>query len=194
MHTPPMPPPDNRRTKSPLLIAAGVGLLVVLGLAMMLLRGGRNFARTSEDVGGLAELASIQSQLQPLDACRIEYGARRGGRQVFGSSDSVKVFSCAESSEVVGVDVPVERRTEGVTFDMARQSRAEPWEVLVDKDRVALPALKGALEQLAPLILEQYPPVLLRQREQREAYDRELKARKDAQQAREQGARDSYPR
>ncbi|WP_163861620.1 hypothetical protein [Myxococcus eversor] len=194
MRTPPRPPSAPRRTKSPLLIAAGIGMLGVLGLGAMFLHGGRNFARTVDDVGGLAELAFIQSQLRPLDACRIEYGGRRAGRQVFGSSDSVKVFSCAEPSEVVGVDVPVERRTEGVSFDMARRSSTEPWEVLVDKDTVAFPLLKNALEQLTPLILEQYPPVLLRQREQNAEYYRDLKARREAQQTREQGARDSYPR
>ncbi|MFP2924874.1 hypothetical protein ACLESO_06590 [Pyxidicoccus sp. 3LG] len=192
MNTTPVPPSNNSWTKSPFIISVGVGVALLISLGLMLKVGGPDFLRTS-DVGGLAELASIQTQLQPLDACGIQYGPRRGRSQVFGSSDSVTVFSCAELSDVVGVDVPVERRTAGVTFEMTRRSNSDPWKVLVDKNKVQFPALKSSLEQLAPLIVEQYPPRLRRQREQEDAYLRQVKARKDEARAREVGAKDSYP-
>ncbi|XXF75413.1 hypothetical protein P2318_20340 [Myxococcaceae bacterium GXIMD 01537] len=150
------------------------------------------FLRTT-NVGTLPELASIQAQLLPLAACEINYGPR-GDRRTYGSAKYVKVSLCGVTGvNWVHVPVPEERHVDNVTFDMTRDSVSEPWKILVEKDSVAFPALKRSLEQLAPLLIEQYPVELQRERQRQEEWAREAKARKDAKRAREEEAKNSYP-
>ncbi|XXF76282.1 hypothetical protein P2318_24930 [Myxococcaceae bacterium GXIMD 01537] len=165
--------------------------LVLIGVATVGTQS-MGFLRTT-DVGALPELAPIQAQLLPLAACEINYGPR-GNRHRYGSATNVKVTPCGGNTlDEVSVPVPKERQVSNVTFDMTRDSVSEPWKVLVEKESVAFPALKRSLEQLAPVLIEQYPVELQRDREREAERVRERKERQDAERARKEEAKNSYP-
>ncbi|AGC49237.1 hypothetical protein MYSTI_07965 [Myxococcus stipitatus DSM 14675] len=188
MNTSPEPPLANR-APWPLFIGLGMALVVpaaVIGYSQL-----RGDSSGSTDVGALQDLAELQARLRPIPACRVEYGVR-GGRH--GSSSSVRVWPCgAERLDFVSVKVPEERRTQDVVFDLVRESPSEPWQVLVDKDRVAFPSLKRTLEQLAPVLVEDAPKETERVRLERDALSRAEAAREDAERARREETKGSYP-
>lgn len=198
MQSTPPPPSHSSQVKKGLLVSVGGLLLVGLTAGLTVGTQSMGFLRTT-NVGSLPELASIQAQLLPLAACEIEYG-RRGDRRRHGSSERVKVVPCSKSLIArvivpvwVNVPVPPERQVDGVTFDMTRNSMSEPWKILVEKDAVAFPELKRSLEQLAPVLLEQYPVELRKYLENKARWAREARERKDAERARKEDAKSSYP-
>lgn len=148
------------------------------------------------NVGGLPELAAVQAQLSSLDACDIKYGSRKRANRArwTGSQATVQVTPCGTSSSFsISVEVPPERQVSNVAFDMTRGSVSAPWKILVEKERTAFPALKQSLEQLAPLLLTQYPIERQRDSEWKAQSARERQARKDAERALQEDAKNSYP-
>ncbi|MFY1825414.1 hypothetical protein ACN47A_05820 [Myxococcus fulvus] len=169
------------------ILATGGGLgAVAIGLQK------EGFLRTS-DVGDLAELASVQAQLGPLEACSIEYKRwdARGRRR---SPDAVSIQDCdSNTNGTLRIKVPQTWLEQGVGFTMQRGSTSEPWEILVDKDVVPFPALKEALETFAPIIATEYPDKLRKELES-EAVSRqnweEYRRQRDAPKP---SAKSSYP-
>ncbi|WPB73213.1 hypothetical protein KYC5002_29640 [Archangium violaceum] len=149
----------NNNKQTAWVMFAGLGCIILVGGGLAALVIGfqkEGFLRTS-DVGDLADLASVQEQLRPLDACEIAY--RRWdakGRRRY--PDSVTMRDCDSNTfSTIYIKVPTTWLDQGVGFTMSRGSRSERWEILVDKDEVPFPALKEALEHFAPIIAAQYP-------------------------------------
>ncbi|MBN8467394.1 hypothetical protein JYJ95_12795 [Corallococcus exiguus] len=169
------------------MIALGIGLGVVL---VGFQKGG--FLTTS-DVGGLPELARIQEQLRPLEACSLTYQRRdkRGHRK---HPDSVFLQTCTRGEYIgVVIDVPTTWAARGVGFEMTRGSMTEPWEILVEKQEVPFPDLKEALEHFAPLIVASYPERLRERRGGASEMERQLNEQKRMEQERKERAKGSYP-
>ncbi|MCE9667048.1 hypothetical protein LY474_04400 [Myxococcus stipitatus] len=169
-------------------LAAGV-LLVGKGTTLF---GGSKWT----DVGGLQELAAAQAQWLPLAACEVQYGVRAGvlAHRSTGSWKTAYVTPCGESPvSYVSVDVPPELQSREVAFNLERSSPTAPWKVMVQKDSVAFPELKRSLEQLAPLIVEQYPLELARAIESNAASERQWQESQAAERARKEAAKNSYP-
>ena len=180
-------------------MAAVVVMVGFLGAGAMLLGGSGSFVasggRLNADVGGNQELAPFQAQLQALNACNIEYGARRGvaKHRWLGSSLYVSVSNCdGPSASSVSISVPEELQVRKVAFDMKRSSRSEAWKILVDKEETAFPDLKQALQQLAPLIVEKYPEELAKEVQRRADSERAQQEYKDSERARKEAAKNSY--
>ncbi|MFP2962024.1 hypothetical protein ACLEPN_30615 [Myxococcus sp. 1LA] len=180
-------------------MAAAVVMVGVLGAGAMLLGGSGSFVgsggRLNADVGGNQELAPFQAQLQSLNACNIEYGARRGvlKHRWLGSFNYVSVSPCdGPSASSVVISVPEELQLRQVAFDMKRSSRSAAWKLLVDKEETSFPDLKQSLQQLAPLIVEKYPEALAGAVQRRADSERESQERKDAERARKEAAKNSY--
>ncbi|NOJ51067.1 hypothetical protein [Myxococcus sp. CA005] len=173
------------------VVTVGIALtgVVTMGIQPM------GWMRTT-NVGRLPELAAVQAQLLPLDACEVEYGSRRGsgGRRWIGSQEYAYVTPCGTpSSYRISVRVPSERQVRDVAFDMRRSSVSAPWKILVDKDQTAFPALKQSLEQLAPFLLTQYPIERQKDADLKVRLARERQERKDAERALKEEAKNSYP-
>ncbi|QDE91189.1 hypothetical protein BHS06_20640 [Myxococcus xanthus] len=173
------------------VVTVGIALtgVVTMGIQPM------GWMRTT-NVGRLPELAAVQAQLLPLDACEVEYGSRRGsgGRRWIGSQEYAYITPCGTpSSYRISVRVPSERQVRDVAFDMRRSSVSAPWKILVDKDQTAFPALKQSLEQLAPFLLTQYPIERQEDADLKVRLARERQERKDAERALKEEAKNSYP-
>lgn len=173
------------------VVTVGIALtgVVTMGIQPM------GWMRTT-NVGRLPELAAVQAQLLPLDACEVEYGSRRGsgGRRWIGSQEYAYVTPCGTpSSYRISVRVPSERQVRDVAFDMRRSSVSAPWKILVDKDQTAFPDLKQSLERLAPLIVEKYPEALATEIQRRVDSERAWQESKAAERARKEAAKTSYP-
>ncbi|QDE69366.1 hypothetical protein [Myxococcus xanthus] len=195
METLPTPPARMSVVKKNIIgfsvVTLGIALtgVVTLGIRPM------GWIRTT-NVGRLPELAAVQAQLLPLDACEVEYGSRRGsgGRRWIGSQEYAYVTPCGTpSSYRISVRVPSERQVRDVAFDMRRSSVSAPWKILVDKDQTAFPALKQSLEQLAPFLLTQYPIERQEDADLKVRLARERQERKDAERALKEEAKNSYP-
>ncbi|QDE98212.1 MULTISPECIES: hypothetical protein [Myxococcus] len=193
----PSPTPPARMSQGKkILIGLSVGPLVaaLTGVVMVGLSS-MGWMRTT-NVGQLPELAAVQAQLSSLDACEVEYGARKGagGRRWIGSQEYAYVTPCGTpSSYRISVRVPSERQVRDVAFDMRRSSVSAPWKILVDKDQTAFPALKQSLEQLAPFLLTQYPIERQEDADLKVRLARERQERKDAERALKEEAKNSYP-
>ncbi|WP_342376432.1 hypothetical protein NVS55_34750 [Myxococcus stipitatus] len=146
--------PTEGRAARPWLLAAGAVLALASGAVYVgTLKGG---FLSASDVGGLPELAAIQAQLRPLDACAFSYRRLDSkGKRPF--PDAVIVHDCAGSGRVVAVKVPTTWEAQGVTFEMKRASPSEPFQVLIEKDATLTPALKAAMEHFAPIIAAKLP-------------------------------------
>ncbi|AKQ65611.1 hypothetical protein A176_002523 [Myxococcus hansupus] len=161
----------------------------------MLLNGGGMGGGLHSDVGGNPELAPFQAQLQALNACIIEYGARRGvaRHRWLGSSKYVSVSHCdGPSASSVSISVPEELQSRKVAFAMKRSSRSAAWKVLVDKEETSFPDLKQSLQQLAPLLVEKYPEELANAVQRRADSERAQQEYKDAERSRKEAAKNSY--
>ncbi|NTX03291.1 hypothetical protein [Myxococcus sp. CA040A] len=168
-------------------IAVGLG---VGALSTGLKKGG--FLTTS-DVGGLPELARIQEQLRPLEACSLSYMKRdrRGSRNY---PTTVWLRTCTHNEYFsVMITVPGTWASRGVGFEMERGSSSEPWEILVEKNDVPFPDLKEALEHFAPIIAAQYPEELRKRRTSSDEMDRHLEERSRLEKERKERAKTSYP-
>ncbi|QDF05923.1 hypothetical protein [Myxococcus xanthus] len=177
-----------------------VAVVMVVGLmgggAFLVVGGGFGRGGLNTDVSGLQELAAVQAQLLPLNACNIEYGVRRGAlpHRSTGSRKSASVTPCSGASvSYVSISVPEELQSSQVAFDMTRSSVSAPWKILVDKDQTAFPDLKQSLERLAPLIVEKYPEALARSIQRNAESERMWQERKAAERARTEAAKSSYP-
>ena len=175
-----------------LFIITSMMALAIVGsvLSLGLKKGG--FLTTS-DVGGLPELARIQEQLRPLEACLMEYHLRdkRGSRQ---HPNSVFIGTCTRGDySRVLIDVPATWARKGVGFEMTRGSMSEPWEIRVEKDEVPFPDLKEALEHFAPLIATSYPEMLRERREGASRMQQQWDEQRRQEQERKARAKDSYP-
>ncbi|MCP3103674.1 hypothetical protein LZ198_32805 [Myxococcus sp. K15C18031901] len=186
--------PANKHSHSKVLaimcatIALGIGAGVV---SVGLQKGG--FLTTS-DVGGLPELAQVQEQLRPLEACELTYHRRdkRGHRQ---HPNSVFIRTCTMGEYVsVLIEVPGTWASKGVGFEMSRASQSDPWAILVEKDEVPFPELRDALAHFAPLIAASYPAELRRQRASAGEMDRHLEEQQRMERERKERAKDSYPK
>ncbi|MBZ4408771.1 hypothetical protein K8640_11150 [Myxococcus sp. XM-1-1-1] len=169
------------------ILAAGGGLAAVaIGLQK------EGFLRTS-DVGDLAELASVQEQLRPLEACGIEYKRWDAkGRNRYPKAVSMQ--DCDSNTHgILRIEVPQTWLEQGVGFTMQRGSTSEPWEILVDKDAVPFPALKEALETFAPIIAAEYPDKLRQELESEAAYRRNMEEYRRQRDAPKPSAKSSYP-
>ncbi|MBJ6764487.1 hypothetical protein JGU66_27265 [Myxococcaceae bacterium JPH2] len=192
----PTPPPP--RVSGLLRALIGFGVIsatgaITLGLAIGLSPMG--FLRTT-NVGDLAELASFQEQLRPLNACELEYGPHSRRHSQY-SYTSVTVTPCGfdTTRRSVYVRVPPEMRPSGhIAFDLKRSSTSDPWKVLVVKDEVSFPQLKQTLEQLAPLIITEFPAQQQQDIDDRARWDHERKQRADTERARKEAASESYPK
>lgn len=195
METSPTPPARMSQGKK-ILIGLSVGPLVaaLTGVVMVGLSP-MGWMRTT-NVGQLPELAAVQAQLSSLDACEIEYGARKGvgGRRWLGSMGHAYVTPCGTSSSYrILIRVPLERQVDDVAFNMKRGSVKAPWKILVVKEKTSFPALKQSLEQLTPLLLTQYPIERQRSDDENAQWARERAARKEAERALKEDAKNSYP-
>lgn len=173
------------------VVTVGIALtgVVTMGIQPM------GWMRTT-NVGRLPELAAVQAQLLPLDACHIEYGVRAGAlpHRSTGSRKSASVTPCSGASvSYVSISVPEELQSSQVAFDMTRSSVSAPWKILVDKDQTAFPDLKQSLERLAPLIVEKYPEALATEIQRRVDSERAWQESKAAERARKEAAKTSYP-
>ncbi|WP_141593917.1 MULTISPECIES: hypothetical protein [unclassified Myxococcus] len=181
-----------------IIIVAAVVMVGFMGAGGMLLAGGSfgGGGGLNTDVSGLQELAAVQAQLLPLNACKIEYGVRRGvlRHRSTGSFKSVYVTPCggAPASDV-SIGVPTELQSSQVAFDMKRSSVSAPWKILVDKEGTSFPNLKQSLQQLAPLIVEKYPEALATEIQRRVDSERAWQESKAAERARKEAAKTSYP-
>ncbi|MCE9670125.1 hypothetical protein LY474_20205 [Myxococcus stipitatus] len=168
-------------------IALGIGGGVV---SVGLKKGG--FLTTS-DVGGFPELAKVQEQLRPLEACSITYQRRdkRGHRQ---HPNSVFIETCTVGEYIsVLIDVPGTWASKGVGFEMSRGSMSDPWVILVEKAEVPFPDLQEALTDFAPRIAAQYPDLLRKRREGAADMERHLDEQQRLKRERQERAKDSYP-
>ncbi|QDE91188.1 hypothetical protein BHS06_20635 [Myxococcus xanthus] len=187
-----------RKSGNSAIIIFAVVVMVGLmgGVAMLVVGGGFGRGGLNTDVSGLQELAAVQAQLQPLDACHIEYGVRSGvlPHRSTGSRKSASVTPCSGASvSYVSISVPEELQSSQVAFDMTRSSVSAPWQILVDKDQTAFPDLKQSLERLAPLIVEKYPEALATEIQRRVDSERAWQEHKAAERARKEAAKTSYP-
>ncbi|AKU96304.1 hypothetical protein AKJ09_02968 [Labilithrix luteola] len=163
---------------------------VVLGVLTIGMKKG-GFLTTS-NVGDLEDLAPIQAQLMPLDACQIDYATRdKSGRR--NHLDVAFVTPCSDSDRRVVIHVSSGWGSRGVGFQMKRSSQANRWKVLVEKDEVPFPELKGALEEIASTMTTSYVPQLEDARARSKAYEDGVQARKKEEEARKNGAKSSYP-
>ncbi|WP_338863563.1 hypothetical protein [Myxococcus stipitatus] len=146
--------PEEKSLAKPLGLAVVAVLALALGAVYVgTLKGG---FLSASDVGGLPELASIQEQLRPLDACVLSYRRLDSkGKRPF--PDSVIVHDCTASSRVIAVKVPTTWERNGVTFEMKRDSPSAPFQILIEKDTTLTPELKAALEHFAPIIAAKLP-------------------------------------
>ncbi|WP_434299800.1 hypothetical protein [Corallococcus exiguus] len=178
-------------TKVFVIISATVALGIGVGVVSIGLKEG-GFLTTS-DVGGLPELAQVQEQLRPLEACSLSYRLRdkRGHRK---HPDSVFIQPCTRGEYIsVVIDVPTTWASRGVGFEMTRGSMTEPWEILVEKKEVPFPDLKEALEHFAPLIVASYPERLRERRGGASEMERQLNEQRRMEQERKERAKGSYP-
>ncbi|GHG84134.1 hypothetical protein [Comamonas sp. JC664] len=186
-----------RKSGNPTVIrlVAVAGLVGLMGGGVMLLNGGGMGGGLHSDVGGNPELAPFQAQLQSLNACIIEYGARRGvaRHRWLGSAQFASVSPCeGPSASTVVVSVPEALQSRHVAFDMKRSSRSAAWRILVDKEETSLPDLKQSLQQLAPLLVEKYPEELANAIQRRAESERKQHEYKDAERSRKEAAKNSY--
>ncbi|MFY2562184.1 hypothetical protein ACN469_31605 [Corallococcus terminator] len=184
-------PPVNKYSSTQVLLFIAGTLFVGIGLGVVSVGLKKGGFLTTTDVGGLAELASIQEQLRPLEACEITYNTRdkRGHRK---HPDTVFTRTCT-AGDFMSVTIRVPSTWSNVGFEMTRGSMSEPWEVLVEKDEVPFPELKAALYHFAPLIAAQYPDGLRERRERSNAYEHERRERERAEEERKKGAKNTYP-
>ncbi|AKQ65609.1 hypothetical protein A176_002521 [Myxococcus hansupus] len=89
--------------------------------------------------------------------------------------------------------MPQALQARGVAFNLKRDSVKAPWKILIEKEETAFPALKQSLEQLTPLLLTQYPIERQRDADERARSARDWAAYKDAERARKEAAKNSYP-
>ena len=170
--------------------------VLATGIALGVLNVGRQKGGflTTTDVGELEQFAKIQEQLRPLDACSIHYALRdkRGTRRHF---DAVFVEACSRGAyDHVVIRVPETWGFKNVGFEMTRGGVGDRWEILVEKNEVPFADLVAALEDLSPRIAAEYPKELARVRAQMENYDRDVAQRRAADEARKQGAAETYPK
>jgi len=185
--------PANKHSSAKVLaiifatIALGIGAGVV---SVGLKKGG--FLTTS-DVGDFPELAKVQEQLRPLEACSITYQRRdkRGHRQ---HPNSVSIETCTAGEYIsVLIDVPGTWASKGVGFEMSRGSVSEPWEIQVEQAEVPFPDLQEALTDFAPRIAAQYPDLLRKRREGASEMERHLDEQRRLERERQERAKGSYP-
>jgi len=194
------PPAQRSRTSAIPIIVITAGIVVGGGLATGALLGGNGTTPFGgakwTDVGGLQELAAIQAQWLPLDACEVQYGVRAGAlaHRSTGSWKMAYVTPCGDSPvSYVSINVPPELQSREVAFNLERSAPTGPWKIMVQKDSVAFPELKRSLEQLAPLIVEKYPLELARAIESEAASERQWRESQAAERARKEAAKNSYP-
>ncbi|WP_226994290.1 hypothetical protein [Myxococcus hansupus] len=175
------------------MVTFAVSLLVALMAVVITGLAPMGWMRTT-NVGPLPELAAVQAQWSSLDACEVEYGARKrlGGKWMLGSRETAYVTPCGSSYRVF-VSVPPERQVDGVAFDMTRSSVNAPWKILVVKEKTSFPALKNSLEQLAPHLLTQYPIERQRDADLDARWARERAEKKEAERTLKEAAKNSYP-
>ncbi|WP_163863878.1 hypothetical protein [Myxococcus eversor] len=189
--------PVNKHSNMKVYLVITGTIAVGLGLGMLntgLKKGG--FLTTS-DVGGLPELARIQEQLRPLEACSLTYQERdRRGQRKYPTTVFIRTCTLGEYISVT-IPVPATWAARGVGFEMLRSSSSEPWEIMVEKNDVPFPDLKEALEHFAPLIAAQYPEKLREQRDNANRMDRHLdeqaRERDRVEKERKERAKTSYP-
>ena len=191
------PPAAPRRSPQPpakksvwliVAVAATVATGVLLGALLIgLTKGG---FLTTTDVGTLSELAPIQAQLMPLDACEISY-ARRDKRGNRAHLESVFIKPCSgDRNDSVVLTVP---RRSGVGFSMERDTQGSPFKVLVEKDDVPFPELVAALNAYTPIMVTQHATELERIRKQSQAFQESMRRQQKEAADRKAGAKQTYP-
>lgn len=154
------------------------------GLAgFMLIRGSMS---SSSDVGKLEALAPIQAQLRPLDACSFRYNTFKR------TNNSVVVMSPCDKGlfpTSANVPVPANFKYRTVKFEGKRSSKSDPWQIEVSQTNVAFPDLLAALTELAPVMAQNYAPLLVKAEAEMDAARRQ---REEAERAR-QKVKETYP-
>ena len=170
------------------VIAGAIAVGVGVGFSLFGRAGGRT------DVGGLEGLRSVQEQLRPIDACRMEFNLRTFGVGQ-DNGERIEVYGCTRELLPMPVMFPVPPswpyRT--LAFEAHRASTRERWSIEVDQSRIPFPDLVAAFQSIAPLIAAQYPAL-------RAEHDAHAKKKKDDGEAAErerqrarQKAKESYP-
>ncbi|MHA7632984.1 hypothetical protein [Corallococcus sp. M7] len=151
--------------------SGGARILLLLGV-MVLAMGGGIFAAlkllgggaSKTDVGGLEALASVQAQLRPVDACRIEYNqwSRSHHRQMHRRN--VFITSCGASIWSAKVVLPEGWSHDALSFKAERSSVKDDWSILVDTQAVPFPVLVAGLGELAPIVARDASEALAKSR------------------------------
>ncbi|RYE89768.1 MAG: hypothetical protein EOO75_11270 [Myxococcales bacterium] len=115
------------------------------------------------------------------------------GRSRFGSTSKVAATACAPNPVSTKIEVSETWGNKGVVFTMRRRSAASRWEILVNQENVPFGDLVGALTELSPVIVKEYPAALAQARGTRSAADAAEEQRRRDEQARKDRARGSYP-
>ncbi|QSQ12912.1 hypothetical protein [Myxococcus landrumensis] len=148
--------PAPSRASAAKLLGLAVLAVLALGLGAAYVGTLKGGFLSASDVGGLPELARIQEQLRPLDACALSYRRLDSkGKRPF--PDSVIIHDCSGSSRVFAVKVPTTWEPQGVTFEMKRASPSEPFQILIEKNATLTPELKAAMEHFTPIIATKLP-------------------------------------
>lgn len=188
--SPPRPAAAPRPNTAALPLAFAAAFAAIVGT----LAGVWFFARgmmRGEDVGELPELAAVQAQLMPLDACEIRYSPESRYQQ----SKYVHVAPCTGESfpPTVTFAVPEEWKQKRIAFTAERSSPRKRWKIRVDKGAVPFPDLVKALEGVAPTIARDYPSRLTtRLAEVKKAQD-EYEAQQAERERARKRAKQSYP-
>lgn len=183
--------PVNKSSNMKVYLIITGTIAVTLGLGLVGIGLQKGGFLTTSDVGGLPELAPIQEQLRPLEACELRYNTRdkRGNRK---HPDTIFTRTCT-AGEYLAVTIDVPSTWRNVGFEMTRGSMSEPWEIMVEKDEVPFPDLKAALEHFAPLIVARYPEGLREWRERSSESERQRREHERAEEERKKGAKNTYP-
>lgn len=190
--TPPSPPLRQAPAKKNVWLGVAVAATVAAGVvsAALLVGFKKGGFLSTTDVGQLSELAPIQAQLMPLDACEITY-ARRDKRGNRVHLESVFIRPCTGSRND-GVVLTVPRRS-GVGFSMERETQSSRFEILVEKDDVPFPELVAALNAYTPIMVTQYATELERIRKQSQAFQESMRRQQKEAADRKAGAKQTYP-
>lgn len=170
-----------------MVVAMGGGVFVALKLL-----GGAG----KTDVGELSALATVQSQLRAVDACRIEYNrpAKSYYREMYRLS--VFVTPCGASGLAprrAKVELPKTWAHVALAFDAERSSVTDDWSILVDQESVPFAVVVAGLTELAPLVAREAPAALAKMRaEEAEGNAKYEESQRQREQQRQQN-QDSYP-
>jgi hypothetical protein len=161
------------------------------------------FMRTS-DVGDLPELQEVLGRIGRADMCGVENGSYgKHGRPSYGS---LYVQDCTRAD---ALGVPSWLLLEGrsrtyfqapkgasnqVVYELHRRGPGKPFKLLVNKNYVALPKLKDALNELAFVLEKDFESKRSEERAMRQRWDTDVRTQRQKTKEKENEARKSWSR